>query len=204
MNIDDDMIATIVEKINQAFPGRTAVEARCERVIKLGEEAGEAQGAALRLMGMTRRTGDTAELAEELADVVITALTVAQMFGIDMESAIRLKAEKVFARGFRDAAPSVELVDTAMTQLLLPAAALPGERTTVIPRTVPRPHEYVAAWSAQDGTCAHLYMSEGMSSPEHCGRPYRHPVHDAAARCSHLGTFLGERCVDCGQIAGVA
>lgn len=180
MHVDDDMIARIIEKIDQAFPGRTAVEARCERVIKLGEEAGEAQGAALRLMNMTRRTGDTAELAEELADVVITALAVARMFGIDMEDAIDRKVEKMFARGFRDAPPSAELVDTAMTQLLLPAAALPGERTAVIPRMAPRPHEYVAAWSAQDGTCAYLYMLEGMSGPEHCGRPYRHPVHGVA------------------------
>lgn len=85
-------------ELERQFPG---MDLRLERVIKLGEEAGEAAGAALRCMDMTRRTGSIAELGEELADVIITAYCIAALFDIDVEHSVFTKAEKVFLRGFK-------------------------------------------------------------------------------------------------------
>lgn len=99
MNIDDSMIATCNERLREAFPGADLIH---ERTMKLAEESGEAVGAVLRYLNMTRRTGTLADVAEELADVVVCAATLAEAMGIDLERAVIDKSEKVMKRGWRD------------------------------------------------------------------------------------------------------
>jgi NTP pyrophosphatase (non-canonical NTP hydrolase) len=68
---------------------------------KVGEESGEVLGAYLRATGWARRPGSFDDLDEELADVVISAFLVAISNGRNLPAAIERKAEKVFARGWR-------------------------------------------------------------------------------------------------------
>lgn len=99
MNIDDSIATTCNERLREAFPEMDLVH---ERTMKLAEESGEAVGAVLRYLNMTRRTGTHSEVAEELADVVICAMTLADALSIDLEGAVIDKSEKVMRRGWRD------------------------------------------------------------------------------------------------------
>lgn len=99
MNIDDSIAATCNERLREAFPEMDLVH---ERTMKLAEESGEAVGAVLRYLNMTRRTGTLYDVAEELADVVICAMTLAEALGLNLEYAVHAKSEKVMARGWRD------------------------------------------------------------------------------------------------------
>lgn len=69
---------------------------------KLTEETGEAFGSFLRANGFSRRRGTWQEHYEELADVVITAYTIAAAEGIDLEDEIAKKLETVMTRGWKD------------------------------------------------------------------------------------------------------
>jgi hypothetical protein len=71
-------------------------------VVKLGEEAGEAQRAYLKLVGLARLPGGGDELAAELADVVITAYAVAQLRGLDLPAAVALKHGELLTRDLGD------------------------------------------------------------------------------------------------------
>lgn len=73
-----------------------------QQVMCLAEEAGEFVGAYRRWAGMARRSGPWDDVKAELADVVITAYVTAQVLGIDLDEAIRVKSGKVFSRGWRD------------------------------------------------------------------------------------------------------
>jgi hypothetical protein len=69
-------------------------------VLKLAEEAGEAARAFLRTTGLSRQQhpAPPAELAGELADVVITAYTVAQVLGLDLPGAVAVKHGELLTR----------------------------------------------------------------------------------------------------------
>jgi len=75
-----------------------AVQPEWWHVLKLPEEAGEAVRAWLRAEGRARSPGTEGELAEELADVVITAHAVALLRGIDLTRAIGAKHAVLMTR----------------------------------------------------------------------------------------------------------
>jgi NTP pyrophosphatase (non-canonical NTP hydrolase) len=77
-----------------------------QQVLCLAEEAGEFVGAFRRWAGLARRTGTWAEMAAELADVVISAYTAADVLGIDLGAAITAKADVIMSRGWRDPRPA--------------------------------------------------------------------------------------------------
>ena len=71
------------------------------RVLKVAEETGEAAQAWIGATGRNPRKGVThsrAEVAGELADVVIAALVAVASLGIDPGTALAAKAEAVSAR----------------------------------------------------------------------------------------------------------
>lgn len=75
---------------------------RERQVIAMGEEVGEFMGAARRYMGMARRNGTYEEMAEELADVVITAFITAEVFDIQLNAEISSKISKILTRGYKE------------------------------------------------------------------------------------------------------
>lgn len=77
-------------------------EEKVRQVIAIGEEAGEFQGAARRYMGMARRSDTFEHMAEELADVVITAYVTAEVFEIDLPREIEAKLHTIVTRGYRE------------------------------------------------------------------------------------------------------
>ncbi len=58
-----------------------------------------------RYTGRARRTGSLEDVGHELADVVITAYTVAGLLDIDLDAAIADKARIVLSRPARDPRP---------------------------------------------------------------------------------------------------
>lgn len=68
----------------------------------VAEEAGELVGAYRRYAGRARRSGTLAELAEEVADVLIATAVFAQRAGIDISEAIRSKLRVIYSRGWKD------------------------------------------------------------------------------------------------------
>lgn len=73
------------------------------QVMKLGGEVGEFQEAYIRWIGAHRRPGTKEAVAEELADVVITAYVAARYLTIDLDEAISDKLDIVFTRGWCEA-----------------------------------------------------------------------------------------------------
>lgn len=73
--------------------------------INLAEEFGEFAGAARRYLGMGRRTGGIDAVRLELADVVITAYSAAEVFGFDLDEAISEKFKVLAERPWRDERP---------------------------------------------------------------------------------------------------
>lgn len=67
-------------------------------VLKLSEETGEAVRAWFRVRGLARSPGTPGELAEELADVVITAYALAEHLGLDLPAAIGAKHAVLLTR----------------------------------------------------------------------------------------------------------
>lgn len=72
------------------------------QVIALVEEAGEFAGAYRRWTGAARRSGTFADVADELADVVICANTTARRLGIDLDAAVESKLARMMIRGAKD------------------------------------------------------------------------------------------------------
>lgn len=116
-----DFVFAPVDRTDLA--GNAAVMAECLRrngfdpdhavernVIKLQEEAGEVAGAYLRATGQARRTGTPEELHEEVADVILTAFSLAHALGIDINAVITAKLHKIHTRGWREttAIPATE------------------------------------------------------------------------------------------------
>ncbi len=89
----------ILEALQEAFPG---TDLRAQQVIALAEEVGEFVGAARRFMGMARRPGGKTPMAEELADVVITAFVTAGVFDINLPLEIDHKMSIIMSRGWRE------------------------------------------------------------------------------------------------------
>jgi NTP pyrophosphatase (non-canonical NTP hydrolase) len=65
----------------------------------LAEEAGEAVQAMRRFMGYARTAGSLGAVAEELADVVITAYVTADLYAIDLADAVSAKLVMIEERG---------------------------------------------------------------------------------------------------------
>jgi NTP pyrophosphatase (non-canonical NTP hydrolase) len=76
--------------------------AQTRQVLALAEEAGEFVGAYRRWAGEARRTGTFEEMADELADVVITAFVAAAVLRVDMEVVITKKWTVLHERRWRD------------------------------------------------------------------------------------------------------
>jgi len=72
------------------------------QVLNVVGEAGEFAEAYRRYSGHARRTGDLDETSMELADVVISAYTAANIMGIDLDEYIKRKQEIIMTRGFKD------------------------------------------------------------------------------------------------------
>lgn len=70
------------------------------QVLCLVEEAGEFASAYRRSTGWARRDGDMREVAQELADVVITAYVAAERLGINLDREITIKRGIIMSRGF--------------------------------------------------------------------------------------------------------
>ncbi|MFI0794679.1 MazG-like family protein [Micromonospora rubida] len=80
--------------------GTGDVELTC-RILKLTEEAGEAAGAWIGVLGQNPRKGVThsrEDVAAELADVAFTALVAIESLGLDPQSLLHACAAKVRAR----------------------------------------------------------------------------------------------------------
>jgi NTP pyrophosphatase (non-canonical NTP hydrolase) len=69
------------------------------QVLCLAEEVGEAVQAYRRATGRARSEGSWADVAEELADIVIVTRVTAELAGIDLDAAIKSKLETIKARG---------------------------------------------------------------------------------------------------------
>ncbi|MFF5174495.1 MazG-like family protein [Micromonospora sp. NPDC000089] len=83
-----------------AANGTGEAELTC-RILKLTEEAGEAAGAWIGVLGQNPRKGVThrrEDVADELADVVFTALVAIESLGLDARTVVAGCAEKVRAR----------------------------------------------------------------------------------------------------------
>ncbi|MEV4467468.1 MazG-like family protein [Micromonospora echinofusca] len=83
-----------------AANGTGQTEMTC-RILKLTEEAGEAAGAWIGLLGQNPRKGVThsrEDVAAELADVAFTALVAIESLGLDARGALDACAGKVRAR----------------------------------------------------------------------------------------------------------
>lgn len=77
---------------------------RLQQMACLAEEVGEFVGAARRHLGLARRSDTFEHVAEELADVVITASVVAEAFGIPLDREIQKKVDVIFSRGWKESA----------------------------------------------------------------------------------------------------
>lgn len=79
-----EIAAEIVTQLRVAgFDSEGAVD---RNVLCLAEEAGEVVGAYRRYTGQARRTGTVADVAAELADVVITSYVTAHEIGMDLDA----------------------------------------------------------------------------------------------------------------------
>jgi NTP pyrophosphatase (non-canonical NTP hydrolase) len=72
-----------------------------QQALALAEEAGEFVGAFRRFKGLARRPGNFAAMAEELADVVITAFVTAITLDINLPTEINYKLSTLYRRGWR-------------------------------------------------------------------------------------------------------
>jgi NTP pyrophosphatase (non-canonical NTP hydrolase) len=88
--------------LKAAFNYNHVHELRPQQVIALSEEVGEFAGAARRYLGMARRPGSFGDMAEELADVIITGFVTAHVFDINLEKEIAAKLAIIFERGWKD------------------------------------------------------------------------------------------------------
>lgn len=70
--------------------------------LQIAEEAGEAVGAYRRYSGTARRKGTLAELADELADVLIATTAFARRLGLSTEQIIQNKLDVVYSRGWKE------------------------------------------------------------------------------------------------------
>jgi NTP pyrophosphatase (non-canonical NTP hydrolase) len=80
--------------------GTDVPELTC-RILKVTEEAGEAAGAWIGMVGQNPRKGVThtrEDVASELADVALTALVAIESLGLNARHALNQCADKVLSR----------------------------------------------------------------------------------------------------------
>ncbi len=80
---------------------READRAVLLNTLVVAEEAGEAVQKIRRYLGLARSTATEEEVAEELADVVISAAVTAGLMGIDIVEAVDTKLTRIIDRGGR-------------------------------------------------------------------------------------------------------
>ncbi len=97
--MDSDTAQRIKANIDEAFPEADRV---AMQVLMLAEEVGEFVGAFRRHYGLARRQGSHAEVAEELADVIIGAYVAAEYLDVSLDVEIEKKLARIFDRGWRD------------------------------------------------------------------------------------------------------
>jgi NTP pyrophosphatase (non-canonical NTP hydrolase) len=95
-----DFAAMAIARIRECFPPEQDEHAR--NFLKLAGEAGEAVEAFSRYAGYARRRGPLADVAAELADVVLTAYVSAASLGIDLDEACQQKAAVISGRPWRE------------------------------------------------------------------------------------------------------
>lgn len=66
--------------------------------VKLSEEVGELSEQILKEQGFQRKEKTAGSVGEEVADVIFAAALIAEDFGVDLESALREKLEKLYSR----------------------------------------------------------------------------------------------------------
>ena len=92
--------ATIADQLRRhGFDPATAAE---RQVLAPAEECADPAVAYRRFTGQARRTDTRAEMAAELADVVLAAFVTAEKLGIDMDEAITEKLADMSTCGWRD------------------------------------------------------------------------------------------------------
>jgi NTP pyrophosphatase (non-canonical NTP hydrolase) len=109
-----DFLYPAEQGLSGDLPAHAAMLAECLRrngldparavernVIKLGEEVGEMAGAYLRSTGQARRTGTTEDLHEEVADVILTAFSLAHHLRMDINAVLAAKLRAIHTRGYR-------------------------------------------------------------------------------------------------------
>ncbi|MFD0967466.1 MazG-like family protein [Plantactinospora endophytica] len=90
--------------------GTDPAELTC-RILKVTEEAGEAAGAWIGLVGQNPRKGVThslGDVADELADVALTALVAIESLDLDARQVLDDRAARVHAR-LRETLPATEV-----------------------------------------------------------------------------------------------
>jgi len=105
MNLDRpaaELAAELNKALRAAGFGPSLAELCDQQVLCLAEEVGEAVGEYRRMTGRARRTGALESLEAELADVVITAHSVASLLGVDLDKAITEKFKIIFSRGWKE------------------------------------------------------------------------------------------------------
>ena len=95
-----DFAAVALDRIRENFPPEQ--DERARNFLKLAGEAGEAVEAFSRHAGYARRRGPLADVAAELADVVLTAYVAARSLGIDLDAACAAKAAVILGRPWRE------------------------------------------------------------------------------------------------------
>ncbi len=93
----DPRLATITANVHE----REAERAVLSNTLVVAEEAGEAVQKIRRYLGLARSSATEDEVAEELADVVISAAVTAGLMGIDITEAVDAKLTKIMDRGGR-------------------------------------------------------------------------------------------------------
>ena len=95
--IQTDVIKHIAAKLKEN--GFTDTDTQ---VLMLAEETGEFVGAYRRYTNRARRKGTLEAVHEELADIIIGALCVAEFMEVDINAVIQDKLVRILNRGWRN------------------------------------------------------------------------------------------------------
>lgn len=100
-----DELYAACEKLNRdllSIKDWSVIQGLDVQALNLAEEVGEFVGAYRRWTDRARRPGTHHEMAEELADVVITAFVMAHRAQVDLPGVVRDKLLHIGQRGLRD------------------------------------------------------------------------------------------------------
>lgn len=96
-----DLAGQVYKKFISVEEPKRHVGAANLQAVVLAEETGEALRAYRRATGQGRTEGTWDEVAEELADVIISAQVLAAVVNIDLDKAVETKLAKVVKRGIK-------------------------------------------------------------------------------------------------------